>query len=48
MAYISASDSTCTQYCQRSALYKLLGAYVCMYVCTVTVATAFGEEVSRM
>ena len=27
---VSASDSTCTQYCRRSALYKLL----CMYVCT--------------
>ena len=25
----SASDSTSTQYCRRSALYKLL----CMYVC---------------
>jgi len=28
----SASDSTCTQYCRRSALYKLL----CMYVPIVT------------
>jgi len=27
--YVSASDSTCTQYCRPSALYKLL----CMYVC---------------
>jgi len=27
---LSASDSTCTQYCRRSALYKLL----CMYVGT--------------
>ena len=26
------SDSTCTQYCRRSALYKLL----CMYVCMAT------------
>ena len=28
-----ASDSTSTQYCRRSALYKLLCMYVCMYVC---------------
>jgi len=27
-----ASDSTCTQYCRRSALYELLCMYVCMYV----------------
>ena len=27
---------------------RYTNCYVCMYVCTVTVATAFGEEVSRM
>jgi len=34
----SASDSTCTQYCRRSALYKLLCMYVCMYVRNIKTA----------